>query len=201
METLLAYAAGELGADERAEVEARLRHDASARATLKLYQRAQHALANDDSMAPPAATIARAKAIHASSRRDSKANWLERAQQLVARLVFDSRTQPAPAGMRSSHQSCALMFETENESIDLQAEPTRNTDGRITAWQLVGQVEQEGEPEGCPVAIIDLLDERSVAAASLDERGMFALTLSPGTYEIRIALPTHTFVVPQLDLT
>jgi anti-sigma factor RsiW len=200
MEALLAYAADELSAAERAELDNRLARDPQALATLKLYQSAQQALAQDDSVAPPAHAVARAKSIYVQPRRAPQTSWFERAQQLVAKLVFDSRTQPALAGVRARSQSCSLVFETEREAVDLQAEPRRDADGRVTAWQLVGQVEQDEDSYKCPVAFIRLADKSHAAETTLDERGVFSLDLMPGTYEIRIGLPNHTIIVPKLDL-
>lgn len=200
-EQLLAYAAGDLEGPERADVEARLANDPDAQAMIRLYQSAQVAMSTDDSVAPPTDAVARAKAVYTAPQREKTMRWLEKAQQLVAQLVFDSRTQPALAGIRSFSNSCSLVFETEHESIDVQAEPTRNADGCITGWQIVGQVAQDDDARACPVAFLRTDDQSVAANAMLDERGVFTLDVKPGMYEIRIGLPRHTIILPSLDLS
>lgn len=200
-EQLLAYAAGDLDETQRAEIEAQLAGDAEARATLKLFELARTAVSQDDTVAPPAHVIARAQGIYTAPQRAAKESWFDKAAQLVARLVFDSRTQPALAGLRSVSHACSLAYETDQDSVDVQAEPQRDADGRITAWQIVGQVEHDEDAPTCPVAFIRSHDKSVAAESTLDARGVFTLDLEPGVYEIRIGLPSHTIVVPQFDLS
>jgi len=200
-ELLLAYASGELQEPERAEIERRLAVDAEARATLALYESAHAALSTDDSVAPPAHAAERAKAIFAAPMHERGPNWLELAHQLVAKLVFDSRAEHALAGIRSIHGGCSLMFETERESVDVQAEPVRDAEGHLTRWQIIGQVAHEEDVCMSPVAFLRHDDQSVAAFASLDERGVFTLDVEPGVFQVRIGLRGHTLILPAIDLS
>ena len=122
-EQLIAYAAGELPPEQAAHVQAYLAANPKAAEPIALYRQAQSALQADQSAAPPAELVAKAKAIFASSPSEPAASWLDQLQQLIAALVFDSRAQPALAGYRGPATTFQLSFECEAANIDLEAEP------------------------------------------------------------------------------
>ncbi len=198
-EQLIAYAAGELAADEAAEVEAHLARDPSAAATVARYRMAQATLRGDDSVEPPAESVARARAIFDPGRAAAARPSIgEHVQRLVARLLYDSRAEPALAGLRGAGTGFQMSFELPGGAeLDLQAEPADEADG---AWRLLGQVAPVLPRSKLRVSLCragSLLPIRTIEA---DERGAFALRVEPGTFDLHVSMPAGAVVIPDLRI-
>ena len=74
-EQLIAYAAGELTPERAAEVQAYLTANPKAAEPIALYRQAQAAVQTDQSAAPPAELVAKAKAIFAAKPSEHAASW------------------------------------------------------------------------------------------------------------------------------
>src|SRR3712207_295725 len=89
-EDILAYAAGELDDAAAAVVAAHIGGCLACAATVARYRLVSANPRADDSLRPPAATVARAKAIFAEQRRPVFVPLVP-LRRIVARLTFDSR--------------------------------------------------------------------------------------------------------------
>lgn len=200
-ETLIAYAAGELAETEAAPVAAHLAADPEAAAVVARYRAVRDTVAGDDSVPPPAAVVARAKAIFPRGERATAAP-LANLRRVVATLGFDSRRGLALAGYRGGGgEGYRLAYESEAGEVDLQLEPPGDPTGApASPWRLLGQVDLAEETPGIRVALAQPGAAAPAAEAEADPHGVFAADVSPGRYELTIALPTAVMVVPNLEV-
>jgi hypothetical protein len=115
-------------------------------------------------------------------------------QRIFATLVFDSRAQPALAGVRDgSSGSFQWLVRAGDEEIDLLLEPGAR------GWSLTGQALWEEEPgESWTVAVAGAGEER---AAELDARGEFRVEgISAGTVQVSLRSAGREIVLPELRL-
>jgi len=92
-------------------------------------------------------------------------------------LLFDSRTQPATAGTRSSVVSARqLLYRIGVVYVDMQVDKEVNSDRASLFGQML-DISQPGHPPvGVPVVLLDR--GRSVARTSSDDNGEFQLEFS-----------------------
>lgn len=198
IQTLLAFAAGDLTAAAAAPVAAHLVSCARCAATVGRYRAVRAAGRADQSEAPPADTLARARALFAERRATARPapGWHDALPRLVAALTFDSRT--AWAGARGGVGGYQLGWECDRADIDLHLA----REGRD--WHLLGQV--MAHDEGAlpltvallPIATADT--EAARLATPTDARGRFTLRAAPGRYDLHVMLPDAHIVLPHLDL-
>ncbi len=200
-DTLISYAAGELAGHEAAEVEAWLARDPAAARTVARYRLAQVSLRQDESPSPEAA--AQAKAIFDRAR-PARSGFSEQLAQLVARLIFDSRAEPALAGLRGRGSSFQLTYdlsseaaEEESPELDLQAEPVP----QAQSWRVVGQVAGCDQVEAMRVDLCRAGSPTPIQTVQGDRRGTFVLSVEPGTYDLHLHLPGRVAVVPDIRMT
>jgi len=199
-EKLLAYAAGNLTGTDAEQVQAYVADHPESAATVKLYRLAKLRRREDDSVAPSAALLEQAKAVFTRRSVESAPSWLDRLQEIVARVVYDSRLQPAAVRYTDTGARFQLSFETDSADVDLQAERTAGGDGADERWRLIGQLSSDPRP-----GVVEARAERSgggdpVIAVQSDERSIFTLDLAPGVYDIRIALADAEIVLPNIEI-
>jgi hypothetical protein len=204
-ETLIDYAASDLGEPEAAAVEAWVARDPSAARVVKLFRLAQASLRVDE--VPPAEAAARARAIFERCRsarpaRSDGPGFAEALAGLVARLIFDSRAQPALAGLRGHGSGVQLTYEldrgpaNERSELDLQAEPAPAS----RAWRVVGQVAGGARCDAMRVDLCPAGSPTPVRTVLGDRRGAFALSVEPGTYDLHLHLPEGVAIVPDIRI-
>ena len=105
-------------------------------------------------------------------------------RRLLARLVFDSFSQPLPAGVRSVHRrSRQVMYRAGDFYVDLRIDHEQGP-RRVS---LVGQIASRGEP----VRLLDvfLVDgSRALARALVNEFGEFQMEYTP-VPRLRLRIP------------
>ncbi len=121
-------------------------------------------------------------------------------RRLLAELSFDSRSQPAPAGVRSAAAEGLerqLIYSTEVAEIALNLRPHVQDEG----------VEVTGQVFSAPGAAEDtftlqlLHDTVEVSLATTDELGEFALGAVPaGEYELVVSAGQFEVVLPSVPL-
>jgi anti-sigma factor RsiW len=202
-EQLIAFAAGELTGQEAARVESRLATDAEAARLVALYRRVRERMNEDDAPEPPAETLARAKALFARRPTESGPGWLERLQSVIATLVYDSRLQPAAVRYDAADDRLQLTYETEEASIDLQAqrqEPA-GTQEVSKRWRLIGQVSSDSElEEGLEAALLPAGGAAPIAVVEADERLIFTLDVESGLYDLRVRFADVIIVLPGIEI-
>lgn len=200
-ERLLAYAAGELDAALAADVEARLRASPKQAATVARYQAIQAILRADDSVAPPASVIARAKAIFPPPKETPEPGLLhglgDAVHKVIAELTFDSRRGllPGLAGFRGGGASRQLVFEADGIVIDLHVEPPADDEQR---WRIMGQVDTDDLEHGLVVGLMPVGDDGAAIAVTTDAHGGFHLSAAAGAYSIVVRVSDSVVVLPNL---
>lgn len=199
-EQLVAYAAGELTAPERLAVEQHIAQNPAAAAAVSLYRSLRDAARADDTVAPPAATLAAAKQLMADQLARKPAagsGWLETLRRTVADLVFDSRPRLAAAGLRGAGESYQLAFESPAASIDLEIE--RYVEGGQTRFRLMGQVTPNAQIAIGTVALSAPGAFVPVTMTQADERGVFSLSTEAGTYDVLITVEDAIVILPGVE--
>jgi anti-sigma-K factor RskA len=201
-ERLLAYAAGDLPADEARAIEAHLAGDPEAARTIATYRHAARQAATDDSTAPPAATVARSKRIARTLGETDRApaDWLTRLQSIVADLVFDSRLEAAAVRDEVASTRVQLGFEANEIEVELQAD--REGEDTARPWRVLGQIDadQESETIRAEIAITTSGTTDVVETSTTDERGMFSASLPDGRYDVHVRLRGTSIVLRDVDL-
>jgi anti-sigma factor RsiW len=184
-ETLVAYADGGLDPDQRGRIEAYLaavpeaaRHVADLRDVLQTMRA-------DDSEPPTAGAVRRALAAWHARGDVTILGWLQEAERIVARLVFDGRARLVVPGFRGGPSSYQLAYECDSGRVDLRILPRRKPDD---TWRIRGQVAVTGTATPVAVALTIAGDQSALATASADEFGRFALHCPPGLYDLLIRL-------------
>jgi hypothetical protein len=202
---LLAYADGELDPAAAEHVEAHVQSDPEASATVERYQRMRALTAADDSIAPPAEVVERARAIFQPRTRLERAGeWLRSLEETIASLVYDSRLQPAAVRYADASQRFQLTYEVDEVEVDLQFDraslgPAPRGDAGEQGWRVMGQVTSESSGSRQPVAI-RRTDGEIVAETEIDERDMFAAELTPGRYDVLIGQGERAIRLSDIEL-
>jgi anti-sigma factor RsiW len=191
---LLAYAAGELDREAAARVEAHLSADAADAERVRLYRGVIETMRSDDSLAPPASAMERARAIFqvAPARRE---NWLDKLERVIATLIFDSRAEPALAGFRGADTAVQLSFESEIADVDLQLEQQDQPEGE---WLVMGQATARREQPVSSVALLPSDSVEPVAEVRPDPHGVFRLQAAAGKYRLAIRVGEQAVVLPDI---
>lgn len=197
-ETLIAYAAGELPTEAVRQVEAYLARSPEAAATVKRIRVTIQTMHADDSVAPPPESLARAKAIFAAATESVGLSWLDRLGRLIADLVFDSRAQPAPAGVRGIADGFQLAYESPAAEVDLELLP--DAADRPVSWTLLGQISLPTPAADLLVALVSHADQLVLDQIEPDRHGVFRLQLSPGVYDLVIRVAQQALVLPKIEL-
>ncbi len=200
-DALIRYAAGELAGPQAAEVEAWLARDPAAARTVARYRMVQRSLRADES--PSAEAEAAAKAIFDRAR-PARPRFGQQLAEFVARLIFDSRTEPALAGLRGRGSSFQLTYDlagdaadAESAELDLQAEPVP----QANSWRVVGQVAGCDQNESMRVDLCRAGSPAPIQTVQGDRRGTFVLSVEPGTYDLHLHLPGRVAIVPDIRMT
>ncbi len=197
---LIAYAAGELPDTEVAQVEAHLARDPSAAETVARFRMARATIQGDDGTDPPPETVIRARGIYdLQSSAGPSPSLAEAVVQAIARLVFDSRAEPALAGLRGQATSFQLTYELFDDAemeLDLHAE----LDDEADRWRLVGQIAAREPVGSLRVELCRTGSGSVVQAVEGDERGTFVLRVARGAYDLRLHTRTGVVVVPDIRM-
>jgi hypothetical protein len=138
LEKLITFLDGDLAADESARLTMHLASGCAACAANRdWYLQVRAIAASDNSVEPPVWVTRRALRIFENKR----PSLLERLQNAVAALVFDSFATPQVAGARSTNTvNRQLLYRAGDFSVDLQITPTSENRAELT-----GQILRDGE--------------------------------------------------------
>jgi hypothetical protein len=123
-------------------------------------------------------------------------------QRLLAALTFDSRAQPATAGLRSVQradetQSRQLIYTADAAEIALSIRPTLPDQSFI----VTGQIFPTGDIPAHAFSIQLLRDVREVGLAAADELGEFAFPNMPaGEYDMVVSTEEYEVMIHSLRL-
>src|SRR5262245_5113784 len=113
-----------------------------------------------------------------------------------ARLVYDTKTQPLSAGVRTAGQRARrFLYAADEAELVIQVAPDRQPD----YCKLSGQVLDEGMPiEG---AAVSLHGATSSLHRETDEDGEFMIGAVPrGAYSLEVDTPVRQLSVAPLDV-
>ena len=196
---LIAYAAEELSGSQALEVEAHLVCDPAAAETVARYRAAFTAMQGDDGVEPSPPSVARAKGIfdprHFASNEPGLAETVVGA---IARLIFDSRTLPAPVGLRGQATGFQRTYElSESPVAELDLHGAIDDDN---GWRLVGQLASRDPIGAVRVELCRPAGATPIQTVDADERGTFVLHVAPGTYDLRLRTSAGVTVVRDLRM-
>lgn len=132
-------------------------------------------------------------------RQQAQAVTEDRVTATVARLIFDSRLQPAGVRYADAGRRIQLAYEADDLDVDLAAEPSATAD-RSAGWRIIGQVNPATGSGGIAVAVVMTGKSTAVAETRADERALFTVEVPPGTYDLVLKLPSGVVVLPDIDL-
>lgn len=163
-------------------------------AALSAWTRVRDFASRESSYEAPVAAVKMAKAalkLHGGHSKPS-----------VAKLLFDSFTAPALAGVRSSSRdNRQMLYGFEDYRVDLRFEPNFDTDQAL----LVGQVLRSNNPHKnvAPVTVALVRGGRVLGTAKTNEFGEFQLECDlGGRLELQLTLPDGSDVkVPMVEPT
>jgi hypothetical protein len=197
-EQLLALAAGELDDETAAAVQRQIDQSPEALAALKRVRIAVGAMRTDDSVAPPADVVAKARLMFGKLHERQRRSWIDGLRKVVARLVYDSRLQPALAGYRSAQQTVQLSYSAESVTVDLQLE--QPVEGVDAGRNLMGQISQSTPGPRLCVRLFASDSATVVQECPADDHGMFSLTVAAGRYDMAICADQWVVVIPDLQV-
>ncbi|HET8675381.1 MAG TPA: hypothetical protein VFO63_06330 [Blastocatellia bacterium] len=197
--TLIDYIDGRLGDDPASLVASHLGAGClKCDRVRQWYVRVRDIAATDDLIEPPAWVLKRALRLFNRERAPTTAGKLK---QFIARLVFDSLSQPVIEGVRLTQSPVRqLLYRADAYSIDLQIAHSEESVAGV-----YGQVLREGETRFGSVngLRIELAGEGRVLDSTLtNEMGEFEFAkVRQGHYELRIDMREGTLTIPQLVIT
>lgn len=199
-DVLVAYVKGELDAEAAAIVEKRLAQTPDGAARLHRARLMLETARGDQSVAPPAETLAAAKAIFKAPAGAPSvlSEALDGLRRVLATLLFDSRVQPALVGFRGADDGFQVAFAAEGAEVELDFNPLTNDVS--DAWQLMGQVTL---PDAKPAAHVSLAKRGEAPSIEIDtdEHGVFSIPkLAPGAYDVAVRLSDNLLLIPTIEV-
>lgn len=201
LETLIAFAAGELAGMEAEIVR---RHVASHPEDARIaafYARVHQTARADDGCEPSQTALSRARAIFKPLAPSNRPSWLNAASQIIANLLFDSRVQAASLRSAVSEERINLTFEAGGMEIDIQADRIEAQGER--RWRLIGQVDDFSNSRdfaGSPIVVTRLETDEMIKESILDEGGSFLVEIPQGRFALKIGMTGTVVAVSPLEL-
>jgi hypothetical protein len=195
---IVAYALGELGTAEAAPVARAVAASPGLAAEVEAIRQVVAMMKTDDSLAPPPRTVARALGLLAEQRPSALAGWLAEGRRIVARLIGDTRAEPALAGFRGQRDGFHHAYDCETATLDLGIAPEGL--GVESPWRVRGQVTSKDGTQANSAVLVRPETGEAVAAAVPDDRGHFRLVVPAGSYDLFVGLRWNTLVVPGVDI-
>jgi hypothetical protein len=195
---LIAYAAGELTEDEAGRIKVHLICSPEDTARVERMRATIQTLRTDDSVAPPGDALARDKAVFSPPEAKSLPSWLELLERVVAKLVFDSRSQEALVGVRGADDGLQLAYESEVAEVDLEALPSAA--GRLDGWTIMGQISPHQPTAEVFVALVSHSDQVLLGETRPDPHGVFKLHVDTGVYDLAIRVSDRVLVLQEITL-
>ena len=205
-EQVIAFANGELTGAAAASVAAHVVGCAACAQTVARYRLVRATVVADARLAPPPATVDRAKAIFRAPRSPAAAP-LAALRRVVAQLTFDSRTAfgPALVGARGAEAGAAagyhLAFTSELADVDLQIDPLPDRDE--DRWQVLGQVapaEDAADASSVPVSLTAAGSDAPLVQTATDEVGVFVIDALAGRYDVVLQLANRLLVLAGVQI-
>ncbi len=197
-ERLIDYAADDLSDLEAAAVAAHVATCTDCAATVSRYRAVRRVLNSAETVGPPLAVIARARALFRHAQPSARAGRLQGLLPVVARLAFDSQKGPVLIGVRGTGDPRHIVFESDVEDVDLQMEPV--TEHGETVWHILGQVGLDELPPVIPIALVQTGSTLPALEMDADEHGIFSLQAVKGQYDLHVRLPSTLLILPDLEI-
>ena len=201
IQDLIRFARGEIdAASPKGEAIATLiEDDAEARDIVRIAQLATNGIAVNEGETPSADLIASAKAIFTEDRLPGAVGrWLSNIDRVIAALLFDSRAQPATAGLRSAAAASRIQLTYEADDLDIEVQLEKLAP---TRWRVMGQIDSDAMPSPRSVAITEAGSTKEILQAiDTDEHGMFSTEVDAAKIDIHIQQGNSAITLPGIDL-
>lgn len=150
-----------------------LQNCSQCREAAELWQRVAHLASQEALHAPPEAAVRIAKSYMSGAAQEKRS-----LATMVAELIFDSRREPALAGLRSATASARqLLFRSGDYEIDLRIQRDQADKPVCIVGQILSPIGKS--VRGLPVALISGVGREATAATN--EFGEFTLEFQPVT--------------------
>lgn len=196
-EELIAYALDDQASAASAPISAHVATCADCTATLSRLAMVRSTVQIDALGGPSTAALARVRGLITGNASAPQLSFSDSVKRVFAKLAFDSRQGYALAGLRGTADTYLLSYRVDGGSLDLQVEPPASLDGR--AWQVTGQIELANHLSE-PLDIAIIRSGRTVAVATTDEFGVFAVDVAAGEYDVLVSLNDATIVFPEVEV-
>jgi len=200
---LLASAAGTADASQQAEV-ARLlddqgRRGVQARSFLGMHRALKALAADDDTHSAPEELVRRVARDFPAERRSDVRRGSGGVIELIARLIFDSRT--AELALRSDDLSgsyrLAFGAEESGHEIDVEIDRVPGEPARRVTAQVTGLTD---DSELVRATVTEQESGAEAAVTRVRARDVFVVRLMPGTYALSVDTSEGLIRVPRLDV-
>jgi hypothetical protein len=188
---LVDLASGRLSGDDRVAAERDVQDSPELHAQFDAVRGTIEALRAGDLVDAPPAVTARAHAIF--KRKSAATAWIERVEQVIGSLIFDSFSGSSLAGVRGPCELRQLSYEWPGARLDMDIEPLEEPDRRL----IVAQVEPAGS-EAVEVALVPAGSRRVVGEASADDAGVITLRVERGSYDLLVLTNGVVIKIPGL---
>lgn len=159
--------------------------------SVQVWQLVQAAALREASYAPPSDAVRVAKSYAAQGLPKAEPSWLTQ----VAELVFDSKLEPAVAGLRNSAAAAPqqLLYTSGDYSIDLRIEGDLAVGSLWVAGQILSKSGQS--VRSVPVTLVSELGP--LATATTNPYGEFHLEFRPHTaLQLSVRIGTAHILIP-----
>lgn len=201
VEQLILYAVGEMAPSETAATQRHLAGSPQAAAYVAKVRAVLQTMRTDETEAPSVAVIKRAiSAFSGGGESQGSLAWLEQLRRRVAKLMFDSRAQPALAGFRGGSSSYQLAYHSDLGRVELRVSPPQRPAQH--AWRVRGQV-TAGQRDGGELGSVALLTpgtSHALAVVELDQHGRFKFDTQCGRYDLAVQFGAEALIAPNLEI-
>ncbi|MHC5026341.1 MAG: hypothetical protein ACYTGR_06215, partial [Planctomycetota bacterium] len=121
--------------------------------------------------------------------------WVTDATRVVATLLFDSRAQPALAGVRGADETRQLIYETEAGRLDVTVAA-----GADAALAVRGQLRASTDGTPGEVVLARTGTEESVAMTRADARGRFGFSVPVDRYDLYVQLGRRAVIAEDVGM-
>lgn len=179
---LIDFAAGILAPAEMKRVEALIASDPAAKATVQRYRLAAAVHASDDTVEPPVSVVARAKAVFKPVVKPV-GSLSDAVRTVLARLIYDSRVQPAAVRGSDAQRRVQLTYAAEDVELEFQAE--RDLSASAGQWRVMGQFVGDDAGQRVQITITPVGASQAVHETTIEGDETFSVNLGSGRYEVR----------------
>jgi hypothetical protein len=165
-----------------------------------MYRLAQTRTAGDDSTPATPTAIERAHAIFVRNHKTALAEgWVDRVHGFIARLVYDSRVQPAAVRFTGVQDQILLTYETDLGEIEIETRRSIDHTG-VERWRMMGQISGELAQTAKRVELQLHPTGAIIAQSPVAADGVFELESPAGRFVLIVETDSGRVSVPEMTI-